>query len=102
MSDSASLADVFEGLRPSIVAFGSRIAISPPGQHPLIPTIVGTGFIVDQRGIAVTNNHVIQALQKLPPHPVTGEKSAFALLFTKLRQIDERYRLHTLYVGIRG
>jgi len=75
-----TLADTFDIVRPSIIAFASRHVPTVPGQKPLFPEIIGTGFIVDSRGIAVTNRHVAEALQKLPPHPTTGASSAMAII----------------------
>jgi len=102
MDKPLALADTFETLRPSIIAFASRIVSLPAGQRPLVPPIIGTGFFVDKRGIAVTNGHVIQALQKLPPIPGTGKPSAFALVFTKILETSEKHRIRTLYADIRG
>jgi len=74
------LADTFDIVRPSIIAFASRHVPTAVGQKPLFPEIIGTGFVVDSRGIAVTNRHVADALQKLPPHPETGATSAMAII----------------------
>jgi S1-C subfamily serine protease len=46
----------FETVRPSIVAFASRFV---PRERPDFPEIIGTGFVVDSRGVAVTNRHVV-------------------------------------------
>ena len=80
-----NLAETFEIVRPSIVALGSIMAVTNQGQTPIFPTIFGTGFIVDSRGIVLTNRHVAEALQNLQPHPQTGASPAFALLSSNIQ-----------------
>jgi hypothetical protein len=64
------------------------------------PRIIGTGFFGDERGIVVTNNHVIEALKQLPRLP-NGKSSAFALVFPNVEETPERIRMWTLQVAIR-
>jgi S1-C subfamily serine protease len=61
-----SLVDTFEIVRPSIIAFGSKLVRSRDTKPPAFPEIIGTGFVVDARGIVMTNRHVAEALQTLP------------------------------------
>jgi len=77
-----TLPETFEVIRPSIVALGSGLAQTTSGELPAFPRIVGTGIIVDSRGVVVTNRHVVEELRQLPPNPKTGAPSDFALLFT--------------------
>jgi S1-C subfamily serine protease len=79
-NDVGTLADTFDIVRPSIIAFASRHVPTKIGERPIFPDIIGTGFVVDSRGIVVTNRHVAEALQQLPPHPKTGATSAMAII----------------------
>ncbi len=96
------LADVFDKIRPTIVAFGSRVVTTTPGRQPRFPEIIGTGFIVDSRGIVVTNAHVIEALTKLPKHPTRPESPALAILTTEVDSKDGMHHLGTLFTSIVG
>lgn len=96
------LADVFEKVRPTIVAFGSRVVATALGKQPRFPEIVGTGFLVDSRGIAVTNSHVIDALTKLQKHPTRPESPAVAILATEVDRKDGMHHLGTLFTSIVG
>jgi S1-C subfamily serine protease len=100
--DPDMLADVFEKIRPTIVAFGSRVVTTAPGGRPRFPEIIGTGFIVDSRGIAVTNAHVIEALTKLQKHPTRPESPALAILTTEVERKDGRHYMGTLFTSIVG
>ena len=82
-----ALVESFQIVRPRIVAFFSRLALMKPGSATSLPPIIGTGFFVHSDGVVATNRHVVEAFEKLPPHPVTGVSSAGVLLFreTELR-----------------
>lgn len=97
-----TLADTFDTIRPSIVAFASRFVPTPVMGAPLFPEIIGTGFVVDRDGIVVTNRHVIEALQKLPRHPVTGAGSDIAIVWSKPEVVGEGHTLPILFVEIKG
>jgi S1-C subfamily serine protease len=83
------LPETFDAVRPSIVAFISRVARRPAGaEPPLFPSIIGTGFFVHGSGIVVTNRHVIGVLEQvnqLPRNPRTGTSAAGALIFTEIQ-----------------
>ncbi len=84
MNSRSKLPETFSRVRPSIIAFASAWAVVADGEKPpLLPNIIGTGFIVDERGIAVTNRHVIEALEKLPKVP--GRVTTFAMIFTEIK-----------------
>ncbi|MEK6321016.1 MAG: trypsin-like peptidase domain-containing protein [Acidobacteriota bacterium] len=92
-----SLAENFEVVRPSIVALGSRISISKPGKTPPFPFLLGTGFVVDPRGIVVTNRHVADDLMQLPVHPKTGAHTAFAMLSSPAVHDDAHGQVQGLF-----
>ncbi|HLG19784.1 MAG TPA: serine protease [Bdellovibrionota bacterium] len=82
-----SLVETFEVISPSIVALASRLVPKIEGVNPVFPWIIGTGFVVDSRGIIATNDHVIQELVKLPKHPTKGPA---AMALVPVRTKDER------------
>lgn len=93
------LVKTFEAVRPSVVAFASRIVLR---EKPAFPEIIGTGFVVDGRGLVATNKHVIDALRALPRHPRTNESPAFCILPTSIQSSGNERFLGTLFVSIRG
>jgi len=99
-----TLPEVFKAVMPSIVAFGTRhdITQSPSEPPPPFPTILGTGFVVDPRGIVLTNKHVAESLQKLPPGPVSGKHPAFAMFATEEVLPEARPVLKLNFVDIKG
>ena len=99
---SQTLPDVFDAVRPSIVAFASRLTSTPVGGMPLFPPIIGTGFVVDSDGIVVTNRHVIDVLQKLPPHPVTKARSDVAILWRQPEPAGDGLVMPVLFVDIKA
>lgn len=76
-----TLVETYRAVAPSVVAFISRSARSEEGRVPIAPTILGTGFLVHEDGIAATNRHVAEALDGLPPDPSTGGAGYGAMLF---------------------
>jgi hypothetical protein len=87
------LPEIFESIRPSIVAFISRVTLSnePQATQPIFPSIIGTGFFVDSSGVAATNRHVIDALEeqgRLPRHPRNNAGPVGALVFTEVKSED--------------
>lgn len=95
------LPQTFQVVRPAIVALGSRLTRVPESQKPLFPTIIGTGFVVDARGIVATNRHVADALASLPRHPRTGGSSALAIVFTEIESKDREHGMGTVFRRIR-
>ncbi|MHB0970967.1 MAG: S1 family peptidase [Thermoanaerobaculia bacterium] len=88
----------YADVRRSIVAFASKVAVSK--QAPAFPTIIGTGFVVDSRGLVVTNRHVVRALEKLPNHPTTGASAAFALAFSEVKEEPHGVAMDVVFVEI--
>lgn len=75
-----TLPDIYDEIRPSIVAFvstGLKDADDPAARQP---SLLGTGFVADGRGILATNRHVIEALESLPRNPSTGRRVGLAVL----------------------
>lgn len=97
-----SLVDTYASVRPSVVAFGSRFLVTRANSAPVFPTIIGTGFVVDERGLVVTNRHVIEALLRLTPHPETGASSAFAMVSSQLQTIADAVGLPLAFIDIRS
>lgn len=96
------LTETFKHIQNGIVALGSRLVPTTGDQQPLFPTIIGTGFVVDERGLVVTNKHVAETLMRLPAHPVTGQPSAFALVWLPVHNEGDQHTLPTLLVGLRA
>ena len=59
-----SLASAYKIIRPSVVAIAARGSTRPD-----FPLIIGTGVIVDADGYILTNDHVLEALVRLPRRP---------------------------------
>lgn len=76
-----NLESSFDTIMPCVVGFTSKLERTRVGERPIFPTIIGTGFFVDPSGIAVTNRHVVEAFDKIPRHPTTGEFPIAAFVF---------------------
>jgi hypothetical protein len=82
MSESGpSLMELYDSASQCVVAFINKMQQAPVGEPPIFPAIIGTGFLANSEGLALTNRHVVDALEKLPKHPTTGQTNAGALLF---------------------
>lgn len=92
------LFETFEIIRPSIVALGSKLDLL--GGYPF-PTIIGTGFVVDERGIILTNRHVAEALQSLPRDPETAEETAVAFVFSEVRAENGAHMLRVNRIQVK-
>src|SRR5437879_1289916 len=95
------LTKTYADVRRSIVAFGSKTLVSKSTKVPAFPTIIGTGFVVDERGLVVTNRHVVRALEKLPAHPKTGESAAFALGCSDVKAALGGVCMNVVFIGLR-
>jgi S1-C subfamily serine protease len=73
------LTKLYSDTSPSVLGFINRLSVG--SEKPHFPEIIGTGFFVDSSGLAVTNRHVIDALNQLPAHPQTGESALAAVAF---------------------
>jgi len=95
------LQETFKAVHPSIVALGSRFVMAPANDPPSFPWIIGTGFIVDSRGIVATNKHVAEELLNLPHDPETNAPAAFALVYSCIRDDEEYTTINLNFVEIR-
>ena len=77
----SSLTELYESSSQCVVAFINKMQQAPLDQPPLFPGIIGTGFLANSDGLVLTNRHVVEAIEKMPKHPTTGESMAGALLF---------------------
>lgn len=83
------------------MAFASKVVVTRSKKAPLFPTIIGTGFVVDSRGLVATNRHVVRAMEKLPANPKTGESAAFALAFSNVEMGPDGTSMKVVSIGIR-
>lgn len=93
--------EAYTRIRRSIVAFASKAAVTPKRKAPPFPTIIGTGFVVDQRGIVATNRHVVRALERLPAHPRTGKSAAMVLAFSEVEPAGNGHSMNVAFVSLR-
>jgi hypothetical protein len=90
-----TLSELFEGASKSVVAFISKLQVTPRGQPPLFPKIFGTGFFVGSDGVVVTNRHVVEAFDRIPRNPKTGESGLAAILFIPSEDYKSMHMLVT-------
>ena len=88
----------------SIVALGSlavptRLRFGP---NDGIPHIMGTGFVVDARGVVMTDGHVARVLSSLPKHPVTGKHAAVAILLSEPTRVRDGLEMKPLWIQVKG
>jgi len=88
-----SLADTYEKIKPSIIAFTARYGIAQGledinNPELAFPPILGTGFIINENGIIVTNDHVAKVLPGLfkPPYAPKGKIPCSVAL---LKEVEE-------------
>jgi S1-C subfamily serine protease len=97
-----SLIESYKNIRKSIVAFASSYSPGIPGESPpLYPEIIGTGFIVRENGIIVTNDHVLKAFQNVykPSNIDKTDLGVFALLYHSTDVGYYEIPLHIIGIG---
>jgi hypothetical protein len=92
------LTEVVRRVAPAVVAFGSRFYPSETSTAPAFPLIIGTGFIVDKRGMVLTNQHVVDAIERFPaparfvmlfPEPKAKDgQTMFGVVLRKIKAVN--------------
>lgn len=82
------LSQTYKAVKPAIVAFIAKYAHPDDPGH--LPPIIGTGFLIRDDGLVMTNDHVIQAFREvyLPPGTPSSDWGVQALLW---REINGQY-----------
>jgi S1-C subfamily serine protease len=70
-----NLSNVYQQIKPAIVAIISRVS-----RNPYFPEIIGTGFIVREDGIVLTNKHIVDLFKTLPRRKGTPKHEWPALI----------------------
>lgn len=83
-----SLAITYQRLRSSIVALCGP---AHGDRRRVLPEIIGTGFVIDPRGIIITNRHVAEVLRKLAPRDAKAADAAYATIFGNIRPDGDGY-----------
>lgn len=100
-----NLARIYKTLRPSVVAFVNNFAPIRERDDlpPLFPQIVGTGFVIDEDGLIVTNSHVAKAFAKVPkPDDLPGDQwpvHGILLHITEAGQIEIPLEIRGVLLG---
>src|SRR5215471_21857753 len=94
-----NLTELFDATEPCIVGFISRLTRGVP-QAPHFPPIFGTGYLVNSKGLVVTNRHVVEAFDRIPHHPVTGESALGAVMWFPGEAEAERHGWQMLNIDI--
>jgi serine protease Do len=63
--DQVDAADIISKVRPSVVAVSSQIDTTDIFGRPVSQHLDGTGWILDQKGLIVTNNHVVEGAKNV-------------------------------------
>jgi hypothetical protein len=86
------LTEVFERIAPSVVALGVRQTTPLGGDD--YANIIGTGFVVDPRGIVVTAGHIVETL-------MAADERAFAMPFENPEPRGDKIAARITLVDIR-
>jgi Trypsin-like peptidase domain len=67
-----------------------------------MPQIIGTGFVVDARGVIATNRHVVEAIQNELGEFHQGESRPEVILFVPCHRPNQPVILNWIYASIEG
>lgn len=67
-----------------------------------MPHIIGTGFVVDARGVIATNRHVVEAIQNESEELHWGESRPEAVSFVPRQRSNQPTILRWIYASIEG
>jgi|SRR5579863_4198555 len=98
----STLPETFEAVLPCLVAFATRRKETLPGQEPILPEILATGFVVDERGVVVTNRHVVEAIIGQPPHPKTRCSPVIGVITPGVREATGGHTMPILAVTLKA
>jgi len=70
-----NLSNIYQKIKPAIVAIVSRVST-----NPYFRDIIGTGFIVREDGIVLTNKHIIDIFKDLPKRKGAPKHESPALI----------------------
>jgi len=94
-----NLTELFDATQPCIVGFISRLTTGTP-QAPPFPPIFGTGYLVNSKGLVVTNRHVVDLFDHIPRHPVTKEPALGAVMWLPGEPEPERHAWQMLIIDV--
>ncbi len=90
-----NLSDIYQQIKPAVVAIISKVSTNPD-----FPDIIGTGFIVREDGIVLTNRHIIGAFKDLPKRKGAPKNEVPALI--RLFHLDPKKGMALLDFDIGG
>lgn len=60
-----NLVNIYPEIKKAIIAFIPKYSLLKNHQKPMFPPIFGTGFFINHKGLAVTNNHVVESFRQV-------------------------------------